>query len=94
MREAQNAFQVTDPGSVDVQPMAWAAWPGNQPSFAAGPAGAEQHVITSQIAGHWPRALWRWRARRGWVIAVAIAAAVVLVKSSSPSASPWSSCCS
>jgi hypothetical protein len=39
--------------------------------------------MTSQFAGHRPgpvRALRRWRARRGWVIAVAIAGAVVLVK--------------
>ncbi len=83
MGEAQHAFQATDPGSLDVRPMAWAARPGSQPSLAAGPAAAEQHAMTSRLAGHWPlsvRALSRWRARRGWVIAVAIAGAVVLVK--------------
>jgi hypothetical protein len=83
MREAERAFQVTDPESGQVQPMAWAAWPGSQPSCAAASADGAQHAMTSQFAGRWPRrtrALWRWRARRGWVITAAIASVVVVVK--------------
>jgi hypothetical protein len=81
MREAERACEVTD--GVHVQPAAWAAWPGNQPSAVTVPAGREQPVMTSRPAGRAPRparAPRRWRVRRGWVIIVAIAGALAAVK--------------